>query len=105
MWVVTDLRELDLGRSFDVVLMAGNVPLFTPKGTQPALVAGCARHVGGGGVLVAGFQLDREYTLDEYDEDCAAAGLELAERWASWDREPFASTSGYAVSVHRPTST
>ncbi len=85
--------------------MAGNVPLFTPKGTQPALVAGCARHVGPGGALVAGFQLDRDYSVDAYDEDCVAAGLELAERWATWDREPFTPTSDYAVSVHRPRST
>ena len=34
--------------TFDVVVMAGNVPLFTPPGTQAALVAGCARHVGAG---------------------------------------------------------
>src|SRR5687767_2785244 len=27
-WVETDLAALDLGRSFDVVLLAGNVPLF-----------------------------------------------------------------------------
>jgi hypothetical protein len=90
---------------FDVVLMAGNVPLFTPKGTQPALVAGCARHVDVGGALVAGFQLGRGYLLDAYDEDCATVGLELAERWATWDREPLTPTSDYAVSVHRPRST
>lgn len=104
-WVVTDLRDLDLGRTFDVVLMAGNVPLFTPAGTQPALVAGCARHVHPDGALIAGFQLDDRYSIEAYDEDCAAAGLELVERWATWDREPFTTTSTYAVSVHRPRST
>ncbi len=62
-WIVTDLRDLDVGRSFDVVLMAGNVPLFTPEETRPALVAGCARHVDAGGALVAGFQLDRGYSV------------------------------------------
>ena len=44
--VLADLTDFDLGRSFDVVVMAGNVPLFTPPGTHAALVAGCARHVG-----------------------------------------------------------
>ena len=38
-------RRSTLGRTFDVVVMAGNVPLFTPKGTEAALVAGCAAHV------------------------------------------------------------
>src|SRR5438094_28211 len=40
-WVESDLAALDLGRTFDVVVMAGNVPLFTPEGTHAALVAGC----------------------------------------------------------------
>ncbi len=100
-WVEHDLTTLDLGRTFDIVVMAGNVPIFTPAGTHAALVAGCARHVGR--LLIAGFQLDRGYTLEMYDAHCAAAGLELAERFATWDREPY--TGGaYAVSVSRPTT-
>jgi hypothetical protein len=99
--VAADLGGLDLGRTFDVVVMAGNVPLFTPPGTHAALVAGCARHVGLAGCLVAGFQLGRGYPLDAYDADCAAAGLVPAERYATWDRAPFTADAGYAVSVHR----
>lgn len=92
-----------LGRTFDLVVMAGNVPLFTPRGTQAALVAGCARHLAGGGLLVAGFSLDRGYGLARYDDDCRAAGLEPVERWATWDRQPFDAevAPDYAVSVHR----
>jgi SAM-dependent methyltransferase len=97
-WVEADLATLDLGRTFDVVVLAGNVLLFTAPGTERSAVAGCARHASG--VLVAGFQLDRGYTLDRYDEDCAAAGLELVERFATWDGAPF-DGGGYAVSVHR----
>src|SRR5687768_16023936 len=44
-WVESDLTVLDLGRTFEVVVLAGNVPLFTPPGTHRALVAGVARHV------------------------------------------------------------
>ena len=99
-WVAADLASLDLGRTFDVVVMAGNVPLFTPPGTQPALVAGCARHLGPGGLLVAGFQLDRGYGIERYDADCAAAGLALRERFATWDRAPWPGEGAYAVSVH-----
>ncbi|MFD9698627.1 class I SAM-dependent methyltransferase [Lentzea sp. NPDC059081] len=96
-WVRSDLAALDLGRTFDVVVMAGNVPLFTAPGTQDALVAGVARHVGG--VLVAGFGLNRGYTAEQYDEHCAAAGLKLVERFATWDRKPFEG-GDYAVSIH-----
>jgi len=110
-FVESDLAALHLSRTFDLVLMAGNVLLFTPKGTEPSVVAGCARHLGPGGALVAGFQLDRGYGLVDYDANCEAAGLVLAQRWATWDREPFnasspgGETAGYAVSVHRKKDT
>ena len=99
-WIESDVAALHLGRTFDVVVMAGNVPLFTPPGTQAALVAGCARHVSPGGWLIAGFQLDRGYDLDDYDGDCAASGLQPVERWATWDRQEWSGTGTYAVSVH-----
>jgi SAM-dependent methyltransferase len=100
-WHEHDLTTLDLGRVFDVVVLAGNVPLFTPPGTQPALVRSCARHVGADGVLVAGFQLGRGYEVDEYDRDCRAAAMILVQRFSTWGEEPFRSGAGYAVSVHR----
>jgi 2-polyprenyl-3-methyl-5-hydroxy-6-metoxy-1,4-benzoquinol methylase len=99
-WVLADLATLSLARRFDVVVMAGNVLLFTPKGTEAAVVAGCAAHVGAESILVAGFQLGRGYALADYDAHCRDAGLELAERFGTWERSPF--TDGdYAVSVHR----
>lgn len=100
-WVLADMAEADLARHFDVVVMAGNVPLFTAPGAQAALVAGCARHLRPKGVLVAGFQLDDDYGLDDYDAHCEAAGLTLEERWSTWERDGWSSESGYAVSVHR----
>jgi ubiquinone/menaquinone biosynthesis C-methylase UbiE len=100
-WTAADLTELDLGRTFDIVLMAGNVVLFTPPGTEAALVAGVARHVAPGGCLVAGFSMGRGYSADDYDAHAAAAGLTLAERFASWDRAEWQPGGDYAVSVHR----
>jgi SAM-dependent methyltransferase len=101
-WVHADLTELDLGRTFDVVVLAGNVPLFTPAGTEAALIGRCAAHVGAGGALVTGFQLGRGYEVADLDAHGGAAGLALAERWATWDREPFPiDGAGYAVSLHR----
>jgi SAM-dependent methyltransferase len=100
-WVEHDLATLDLGRTFDVVVLAGNVPLFTPPGTHAALAAGVARHVAPGGVLVAGFSLDRGYGVDDWDRHVAAAGLILVERFATWDRAPWTVGGTYAVSVHQ----
>ncbi len=101
-WIDGDLADLALDRTFDVVVMAGNVVLFTTAGTEASLVAGCARHVGPGGALVAGFQLGRGYDLGAYDDHCRAAGLALVDRWATWDRRPFPGDGSYAVSLHRP---
>jgi SAM-dependent methyltransferase len=102
-WHLGDVAVLDLGRTFDVVVMAGNVPLFTPSANRAPLVAGCARHLAPDGVLVSGFQLDRGYTLEDYDEDCRATGLVLAGRSATWAGDPFRG-GDYAVSVHRTSS-
>ena len=98
---VAEVADVAVGRMFDLVVMAGNVPLFTPEGTQPALVAGCARHLVPGGRLVAGFQLGRGYTVGQYDLDCGAAGLVPELRCATWDGDPFDPSGDYAVSVHR----
>jgi hypothetical protein len=98
-WVEADLTTLDLGRRFDVVVLAGNVPLFTPPGTQAALVARCAAHAER--LLVAGFSLDRGYGLEAFDADLAAAGFTVAERFSTWDRRPFEG-GDYAVTVSRP---
>lgn len=100
-WVEADLTQLDLGRTFDVVVMAGNVALFTPSGTEAALVARVADHLAPEGLLIAGFSVDRGYSVGAYDAHAAAAGLALAERYATWDRAPWAAGGDYAVSVHR----
>lgn len=100
-WVEADLCHIDLGRTFDVVAMPGNVMIFLCPGTETSVVANLARHVRPGGVLVAGFQLGRGYDLDRYDADCGGAGLTLDARYATWDGDPWSPGGDYAVSVHR----
>jgi SAM-dependent methyltransferase len=101
-WEVADLAGLDLGRTFDVVVMAGNVVGFVAPEGRPAAVAGAAAHVAPGGRLISGCQLRGGWpTTDDYDAWCAAAGLELEERFATWDGDPLGPTPDYAVAVHR----
>ena len=100
-WLREDLATLDLGRRFDVVVMAGNVLVFTTPGTEAQVVAACARHLEPPGVLLTGFQLDRGYALDTFDDHCAAAGLVLVDRWSTWARDRFVTGGAYAVSAHR----
>ena len=102
-WVEGDLAEVELGRRFDVVVLAGNVMIYLEPGTEAAVVANLARHLEPGGALVAGFELQPgRYDLAAHDDAAVSAGLTLAERWATWDRDPYDAAKGsYAVSVHR----
>jgi SAM-dependent methyltransferase len=99
-----DLARLQLGRRFDLVVMAGNVLPFCAPEDRADAVARCAAHLGPGGRLVAGFLLEAPpegIDLHTYDLACESVGLELEHRWATWDRLPFEPGGGYAVSVHR----
>jgi SAM-dependent methyltransferase len=100
-WVDASIETVAVGREFDVVVMAGNVMIFVRPGTEAAVVANLAGHLAPEGVLIAGFQLGRGYDLARYDADCAAAGLAIVERFATWGGAPFVAGGDYAVSVHR----
>jgi len=103
-WVEGDLTdpELELGRTFDVVVMAGNVLIFVQPGTQAGAVANAARWLVPGGRLVAGYSIQRAgFAPPEHDALAARAGLVLEERWSTWDLRPFAAPGSYTVSVHR----
>jgi SAM-dependent methyltransferase len=105
-WVLADLASDDVPAGpFDLVVAAGNVMILLAPGTEAGVIAGLARRTR---VLVAGFALaaphlpvpEAPFGLDEYDAWCSSAGLQLAERWSTWSRDPWDRDSGYAVSVH-----
>ena len=82
--------------------MAGNVLIFVPPATEGNVIANAARWLPPGGRLVAGYSL-RPGGLGPVHHDALAetAGLELEDRWSTWDRQPFTPADGYAVAVHR----
>jgi 2-polyprenyl-3-methyl-5-hydroxy-6-metoxy-1,4-benzoquinol methylase len=110
-WVSADLADVDLlaagHQPFDLVLAAGNVVPLVASGAEPQVVARLAAHLADGGLLVAGFGLDRSHlppaagllTLEDYDKWCSAAGLSLVRRLATWSGEAY-DGGGYAVSIH-----
>lgn len=114
-WHLADLVELDLlsvdppEAPFDLVVAAGNVFPFLAAGTGPRVLERLAAHLASGGFLVSGFGLDRAHLpgpaaivdIADYDAWCAAAGLELLSRHATWDGDAWSDSTGYAVSVHR----
>lgn len=101
-WILGDLATVDLGRSFDLIALPGNVMIFVQPGSEAAVIENLARHLAPGGRLVAGFQLGRPGTIDlrTYDSLCTAAGLECEARFATWDGLPW-DDGTYAVSVAR----
>ncbi|MFD4973036.1 class I SAM-dependent methyltransferase [Streptomyces sp. NPDC058424] len=111
-WFQADLAAfepdlLGIEADFDLVVAAGNIFPLLAAGTEAAVVERLAAALRPGGLLVAGFGLDQAHlpvppgiTLSEYDDCCAAAGLTLVDRFATWDAAPYAG-GGYAVSVHR----
>jgi SAM-dependent methyltransferase len=100
-WRLGDLATTELGTGYDLAVLAGNVLLFTPPGTEAAVLANVAQAVRPGGMVVAGFSLQPGgYDLRRLDADASAAGLTLVDRWATWDRQPYAE-GNYAVSAFR----
>ena len=100
-WVQADLSAMELGRRFDVVVLAGNVPIFCPEQARPALTRlappTCHRAVS--------WWPDSSSTGGTHwarrGPGVCEAGLVLVERWSTWDRTPFGPKDAYAVSQHR----
>ena len=101
-WLVADLETVDLRRTFDAILMAGNVMIFLTPGSEGRVLANLARHLVPGGLVIAGFQLRPSgLSLRTYDALAAGIDLELFERFATWDADLWVDGGSYAVSVHR----
>jgi SAM-dependent methyltransferase len=101
-WIVGDLADpaLDVGRTFDLVVMAGNVLIFVDPGSEGRVLANAARWLEPGGRLITGFA-PGGFRPSEHDRLARDVGLRLEDRWSSWDRLPFEQPENYAVSVHR----
>jgi SAM-dependent methyltransferase len=102
-FVVGDLASLDLGDEapFDAAVLAGNVLVFVAPGSEKQVLARVAAHVRPDGFLVAGFATDRDYRVPAFDADCAAVGLLVEHRFATWDLRPWRDDAGWVVTVLR----
>jgi SAM-dependent methyltransferase len=102
-FVVADLSTLDLvdEAPFDAAVLAGNVLVFVTPGTERQVLARVAAHVRPDGFVVAGFATDRAYRVPALDADCAAVGLVVEHRFATWDLRPWHDDAPWAVTVLR----
>jgi SAM-dependent methyltransferase len=101
-WHLGDLATVDLRRSFDAIVLAGNVMIFLAPDTEAAVLVNLAQHLLPGGRIISGFQIRAGgLGADQYDRFAADAGLEREERWSTWDCDPWTTSSDYVVLVHR----
>jgi 2-polyprenyl-3-methyl-5-hydroxy-6-metoxy-1,4-benzoquinol methylase len=104
-WTKDDLARLALGRTFDVIVLSGNVILFVDPADRPLVAPSLRAHVRVGALVVQGMQLartdGRRVAVDQLDAWMFGAGFSLAERWATWDEDPWSAEADYAVSVHQ----
>ena len=102
LWIEGDLSTVNLGRTFDVVLMAGNVINFAAPQSRPQVIENLALHLRAGGLLVNGHSIRSDgCPPTAFAIWAGSVGLEPVEHWSSWDREPFAGDAGYSLTVHR----
>ena len=103
-WHVADLSKMSLGDKFDVIVMAGNIPLFCAPSSQAAIIKSLADHLDDGGFLISGFSLETRpnaYLRRDYQRDALAAGLNEVAVYSTWDENPSGDTDDYTVMLHQ----
>lgn len=104
-WTKGDLARLALGRTFDVIVLSGNVILFVDCADRALVAPSLRAHVPHGGLVVQGMQLartdGRRVSVEQLDAWMLGSGFSLAERWATWNEDPWSPAADYVVSVHQ----
>jgi len=103
-WHVADLSEMSLDSKFDVIVMAGNIPLFCAPSSQAAIIRSLADHLVQGGYLISGFSLETRpnaYLRRDYQRDAMTAQLTEVAVYSTWDENPSTDEDDYTVMLHQ----
>lgn len=101
-WIEGDISVIQLGRTFDVVLMAGNVINFVIPASRRRALENLAGHLRPTGHLITGYSVvPNGCSPSSFAAWAEAIGLELVESWSTWDQNEFLEHSDYALTVHR----
>jgi SAM-dependent methyltransferase len=102
------LSEGGFPTAYDVIVCVGNVMILMAPDTERAALAAMAGLLAPEGRLLVGYALSgapaetsRSYAVAEFDADCAAVGLAVESRFASFDLRPFSDDSAFVVHVLR----
>ena len=104
-WTKDDLARLALGRTFDLIVLSGNVILFVDPADRPLVAPSLRAHLPVGALVVQGMQLGRtdgrRVAVDQLDRWMLESEFAFVERWATWDEDPWNAEADYVVSVHQ----
>lgn len=105
-WLVSDLARLDLPamgepEPFDGAMVVGNVMDFVTPEAQAAVIERLAAHLRPDAFLVVGCRTVRGFTPADLDAALPGTGLELEQRFATYDLRPWTDDAGFCVSVLR----
>ena len=104
---VADLADFELRdengelKTFDIIVSAGNVQTFLADWERIPALRNVAKHMHAATRFVAGFQLARSYSNAQFSADAAAAGLEVSQRFGTWQFDPFVEDGEFLLSVLR----
>ena len=102
LWIEGDISVIRLGRTFDIVLMAGNVINFVIPELRQQALDNLVQHLRPTGLLINGHSIRPDGCPPAMFAVWAeAAGLEPVERWSTWDQDAFTDSSEYVLTVHR----
>lgn len=86
-------------RTFDIIVSAGNVQTFLATWERVPTLENIARHMHDTSRYVTGFQLARGYTERQFTHDAQVAGLNVIQRFGTWQFEPFAEDGEFLLAV------
>lgn len=104
-WAVGNLATLQLRdeagapRQFDLIVSAGNVVTFLAEDERLPALRRLADHLAPEGRLVIGFGAGRGYEFDVFEADAAQSGLQLEQRFSTW--QLHAASADFLVAVLR----
>lgn len=103
-----DLAAAGHPTAYDVVVCVGNVMILLAPDTERTVLGNLAAVLAPDGRMVVGYALSgapspfsRSYPLEEFVSDCAAVGLVVESRFATYDLRPLTDESTFAVHVLR----
>lgn len=104
---VADLANFELRndagelKTFDIIVSAGNVQTFLADWERLPALKNIAQHMHSSSRFVTGFQLARGYSNQQFTEDAGAAGLEVFQRFGTWQFEPFTEDGEFLLAILR----